>query len=188
MIRRVEGFTKYIAIAGFTDVNIRHVDGLLKDVRENLGHVHVQFFDARFVATDEHLYFAALNALQAFEHGLNRSRNLAVEVMLYASAQRQITNAVNLIGITPDSNRVAIVIISETEPEADAALEMLSNLIEGQRKDAVLALTDSKIATIRRLFGISDLELQASSAGRVSREQALVDLVVEHVALLATER
>ena len=119
MIKQVEGFNKYIAIAGFRNTQISDVDHLLNLVREKLGAVTVQFFDAKLVAGWQHLYFATLNALKAFKNKTNISKNLAVECLLYASARRQIKVALNLMGIRQDSSQVAVLVIANEESVAE---------------------------------------------------------------------
>lgn len=187
MLKKVEEFNKHIAIAGFRNVKIDNIDEFFRNVRRKLKTVHVQFFNAKLVASKEHLYFATLNALKAFASRLNRSKSLAVETLLYASAQRQIRNAVDMIGINPNSRDVAVLIIAETRQQVDAALESVSELMSAQRDDDALELTDEKFVHIKKLFGISDIELEAKLTKEGFQKEALVDLVIEHVALLATE-
>ena len=57
-----------------------------------------------------------------------------------------------------------------------------------ERDDNVLELTDEKIEGIERLFEVSDLEIEAKLRGEGLEKEALVDLIIEHVALLATKR
>jgi KEOPS complex subunit Cgi121 len=187
LTNRPEAINKYIAIAGFRNVKIRDVNHFLESVRREAHEAHVQFFDAKLIASWQHLYFAALNALKAFEEKLNISNSLAVEVLLYASAQRQIRKAVDMLGIKPDSSHVAVLVIAETKQEADITLEAISKLISGKRDDHILELTDEKFEGIKRLFGISDLEIEAKLKKEGLEKEALVDLVIEHVALLATQ-
>lgn len=187
MLRKVEEFDKCVAIAGFKNVKINDIDEFFRNIRKKLKYAHAQFFDAKLVASRDHLYFAALNSLKAFENGSNRSRDMAIEALLYATAQRQIRNAVDIIGITQNSNDVAVLIITSTEQQADDALETISELLSGLRNDAVLELTEEKFDDIKRLFRISDMELEANLVEEGFEKKALVDLVVEHVALLAAE-
>ena len=161
MIKKLEGFNKYFAIAGFINVRIDDFNNFFDQVREKTKDAHIQFLDAGLVAGWEHLYFAVLNALKAFEGGLNISNSLAVEALLYASAQRQISKAVGLLGIKPESPHIAVLVVSETKKRIDTALEIVSQLISAERDDDILELTDEKVGDIRRLFGISDLELEA---------------------------
>lgn len=188
MPEKMEETDKYITIAGFRNVKIDNVNEFFKIVQKKLENIEVQFFDAKLVASKDHIYFAALNALTAFENRLNRSKRLAIEVLLYASAQRQIKNAVDMIGINPNSTEVAVLIITKTKQQAETALEKVSELISGLRDDAVLELTDRKFAGIKKLFEISEMELEAKSTRKGFKKEELIDLVIEHVALLATER
>ncbi|NIP67274.1 hypothetical protein GWN63_04445 [Candidatus Bathyarchaeota archaeon] len=188
MIQKLEEFEKYVAIAGFRNPKIRDVDRFFNRIRKETGEVEVQIFDAHRIASWEHLYFATLNSLRVFEDSLNISNSLAMETLLYASAQRQIDKAIELLGIKSDSSQIAVLVVAETQKEASSTLERVSKLVSGDRDDRVLELTDEKIEEIRRLFHISDLELESKLRRKGLEKQALVDLVIEHVALLATRR
>jgi tRNA threonylcarbamoyladenosine modification (KEOPS) complex Cgi121 subunit len=189
LIQKLEGFDKYIAIAGFRNVKIRNVDRFFVLVKEKVGNASVQFFDAKLIAGWQHLYFAALNAVNAFKNKLNISNNLAIEILLYASAQRQIREAVKLIGIQPNSREVAVVILANTRGEASSLLGAISTMLKGSiQDDKLLELTDDKVKAIRKLFGISDIELEAVTEKENKEKEALKELVIEHVALLVTQR
>ena len=187
MIEEIEEFNKYIAIEGYRDAKIDDPEEFLNSVRRKTKPAEVQFFNARLVAGKDHLYFAALNALTAFKSGVNRSRSLAVETLLYASAQRQIKHAVKMIGINPSSTEVAVLIVAMTRQQADTAVKAVSELMPGQRDECVLELTDEKFADLQKFFGISNMELESKLATKGLRKEALVDLVIEQVALLTTE-
>jgi len=188
LIKKLEDFNMYVAIVGFRNVKIMDVNGFFNLVRKRVKEAHVQFFDATLIAGWEHLYFAALNALNAFKNKQNISNSLAVEALLFASAQRQITKAVETLGIRPESSQVAVLIIAETRQKATATLEIISKTISGERDDKTLELTDEKIEGIKSLFDISNLELKAKLRKEGLEREALIDLVIEHAALLATQR
>ncbi|MEM3765480.1 MAG: KEOPS complex subunit Cgi121 [Candidatus Bathyarchaeia archaeon] len=188
MLKLLEEFGKYVAVASFRNVKVTSVEDFLETVRKCLAkNVEVQFFDAGLVATWQHLYFAALNALNAFQNGTNISRSLAVETLLYASAQRQIRKAMSLLGVKPHSEAVAVLILGERAEDVETALKAISKIVGGRHDDTVLELSRKKIEAIRKVFQISDVELEAVFKGN-DLEQALVSLVIERVALLATER
>jgi len=187
LTKRLGDVNKYVAIAGFRNVKIKDVNYFLERVRREVGEAHVQFFDAKLIASQQHLYFAALNALKAFEKKLNISNSLAIEVLLYASAQRQIKKAVDMLGIKTHSSQVAVLVIADAKRGADIALEAVSGLISGERDDYVLELTDEKFEGVKKLFGVSDLEIEAKLRKEGLEREALVDLVIEHVALLTTQ-
>jgi len=177
----------HIAVAGFRNVKIADTNGFLDHVRREAKEAHVQFFNAKLIAGQQHLYFAALNALKAFENKSNISSSLAIEALLYASAQRQIRKALDTLGLKQDSSQVAVLIMAEKKQEIHDCLKVVSKLIPGERNDSVLELTDEKSGGIKELFGISELEIGAKLGRKGLEREALVDLVVEHVALLATQ-
>lgn len=183
----LEGFNQHLTIAGFRDVKIEDVDKFFQTVRNKTGDVCVQFFDASLIAGREHLHFAALNALNAFKNKTNISSNLSLETLLYASAQRQIREAVKAIGIKLHTSVVAVLALSENCDQASAVLKTVSKLLEGRRDDSVIDLTDDKIPDLKRLFDISNSELEAKKNHPDAEKQALVDLVIEHMALLVTQ-
>ena len=187
MIKQAKEFNRYIAIAGFKNVHINNVDHILNMVRQKTHNAVVQLFNAEVVAGSHHLYFAALNALKAFKNGTNISKNLAVECLLYASAKRQIKSALGLVGIKEGSSQVAVLIVADEKIFAERSLVEISNWIHGKRSDEVLDMSKEKIAHIRRVFNISEVELAAKQEAN-GEEKALSDLVIEHMALLVTRR
>lgn len=187
MLRFVEEFRKHVLMTGF---NVNPIDapeellGLIN--REKPSNVETQVFDAESIATWEHLYFAVLNALMAFKTKSNFSRSLAMETILYASGQRQIRKATEILGVKPGSAKIASVLIGENAESLESTLSQILNKIGAQRDETVLELTEAKAANIRRIFRISDGELDSVMKGCETKE-ALTNLVIERMALLITE-
>ncbi|MBC7129743.1 hypothetical protein H5T51_00795 [Candidatus Bathyarchaeota archaeon] len=187
MLRQIEEFRKFVAIAGFRDVKINNVEAFIKKVGSQVNSdIAFQFFDARFVATWQHLYFAALKALKAFSNSENISRNLAIEILLYASAQRQIRKAMEILGIKSNSSEIALLVVGKTAEQAEAALSMIAKSIPGKRDDSVLSLSEDKKKALMEVFEISDVELETMCRG--NEEETIVDLIIERMALLAVQR
>jgi len=159
---------------------------LKKVNRERPPGVEVQFFDARYIATWRHLYFAALNALTAFNNEENVSKSLAMETLLYAAGDQQIKRATEQIGIKPVSRHLAVLIVGKENRTIRAAFSIISKNIDGQRDEKVLELSKEKIATIQKTFDISKTELMTVME-RDDVDRALIDLVIERMALLSTE-
>jgi KEOPS complex subunit Cgi121 len=179
----------YVAISGFKNAKIGEVNNFFVSVRKELSNiVAVQFFDAQLIATWEHLYFAALNALTALENKTNISNNPAMETLLFASAQRQITKATETMGVKSTTKDVAVVIIAKSQRSAEDALKIVQDLISADPDDSVLDIDQGKFDKIRRFFHISDRELAAKLQKKGLEKEALVDLAIEHGALLATQR
>jgi tRNA threonylcarbamoyladenosine modification (KEOPS) complex Cgi121 subunit len=186
LLKYFEEFGEYVEITGFSNVQIEDAESFLKATRREQQDTAVQFLNAELVATWQHLYFAVLNALTAFRNKSNISKNVAVEVMLYASAQRQIRKAIALVGVKRDSANVAVVIISESADAVKTVLAAVSKRVGSEPDETVLALSNNKVRSIRKAFGISERELETVvKAG--DAEQALVNLVIERVALLSTQ-
>lgn len=188
MLKFAEEFQKYVLISGFREVKISDPERFLRFIAAEKGSgLEIQIFDAEGIATWQHLYFAVLDALVAFENSANISRSLMMEVMLYASAQRQIRKATEILGIKSASTKMAVVIVGQKAEELEPAVLMISNQTRAERDEEVLELTGEKMAHIQRIFEITSEELRA-----VMKEddvkKALVDLVIERMALLATGR
>jgi KEOPS complex subunit Cgi121 len=188
LLKYIEEFGKYAAITGFRNVKIRDTKEFLKRIhKEKLANVETQFFDAKYVASWEHLYFAVLNALTAFKNKENISKSIAMETLLYASAQRQIRKAMELLGIKPETSEIAVLIIGENSETVKSALSMISASATAQHDDTVLELSEEKKRVIQKTFGISDLELK-TVLKKEGLEEALTNLVIEQMALLSTQR
>ena len=187
MSKRTVKPNENISIIGFTNVQIADINDFFEHFRTENVEAHVQFFDATHVAGPQHLYFAAVNALNAFEKGTNISNNLAIETLLYASAQRQIKKAVKMLGIKQDSSEVAALIITENQHRKDESLRLITRTVPGERDDSILELTSKKTVEIRKLFGISNLEFEAKLEKEGLEKEALTDLVIERMALLGTK-
>jgi KEOPS complex subunit Cgi121 len=187
MTEKQEEPNEHITIVGFKNVQIENINAFLEHFRKQNRGASVQFFDAKHVAGPQHMYFAALNALNAFDKNTNISNNLAVETLLYASAQRQIKKAVEMLGIKQDSLEVAALIMTENRHKKTGYLRLVTKIVPGERDDSVLELTDKKIKNIKKLFKISDIEFEAKLEREELEKEALTDLVIERMALLGTK-
>jgi KEOPS complex subunit Cgi121 len=187
MTEKTEQNNKHIIIAGFRNVQIKDINAFLDQFRkENIG-AAVQFFDAKHVAGPQHLHFAALHALNAFKKNNAISNNLAVEALLYASGQRQIKKAVKMLGIKQDFSEVAALIITDSNHKKLDILKQVAENVPGKQDNSVIELTDKKVGKLKKLFKISDLELEAKLKKEGLEKEAISDLVIERMALLVTK-
>lgn len=184
MLHQFEEYVKYAEITGFRNIDFQKAEAFLKSHRKQANHTELQFFDADLIATQEHLYFAILDALQAFRGKTNISKSLAVEAMLFASAKRQIQRAIEHIGVKPDGKNVAVVIIADDSEATSAQLEALVVYFGCRPDETVLQLTKEKQKRIQSAYEITDTEIKTIK-GPV--EQAIVNLIIEHMALLSTQ-
>lgn len=181
-----QGLDENIIIVGFSNVKIEDINTFLEQFRkENI--IPIQFFDAKQIAGNQHLYFAAINALNAFNKKTNISNNMAVEALLFASGQRQIKKAVKMLGIKEDTSEVAVLLMPKNSHEKKKYLRLITQIIPGERNNNVLELTKKKIDDIMKLFKISDIEFKTKLKKEGLEKEALTDLVIERIALLVTK-
>ena len=168
---------KYLEITGFRAVKFADAETFLKANRQGpKQNSDTQFFDADLIATHQHLYFSALYALQAFKNKTN---------MLYASAQRQIQRAIQRLGIKPQTTNMAAIIVSKDPTEIAGLLKSIEACVGSAAEDNVLEMSQAKEEKICIAFQITDAELDSVITG--TKREAVVDLVIERAALLATQ-
>ncbi|MCL4429315.1 MAG: KEOPS complex subunit Cgi121 [Chloroflexi bacterium] len=186
MLQYMKEYAQYVEITGYQGVTFDKAEAFLKANRKQTRqNVDIQFFDAQLIATQEHLYFAVLNALQAFKNKTNLSKSPAMETILYASAQRQIQKAIERCGIKPQTTSMAGAIIGEDPKQIQNALQAVTKSVGSEPDESVLDLTKSKETNIKKAFEITEEELKTLENGNGKR--AIVNLVIERVALLATQ-
>ena len=89
------------------------------------------------------------------------------------------------IGIKPETASIAVTIIGEDPKQIVNLLKELTECVGSEPDYAVLALTEEKKEKICKAFEITDEELSTST--KDNAEKAIVDLVIERVALLSTK-
>lgn len=187
MLRPIEEYGSYVEIVGFRNVRIKDPQRILQEIAKGKpSDVEVQLFDASAVATWQHLYFAALNAIKSFENGENMAKTLSMETLLYAASEHQITRATEKIGIKSCVLNVAALIIGREQRRIESVLSQISVILRSQRDDGVLEISKSKYKNIVKTFEINPRELGAVAENDVS-ESALIDLIIERMALLSTQ-
>jgi KEOPS complex subunit Cgi121 len=159
----------------------------LKEVRSKIPASEVQFFDGGRVAGKEHLEIAVINASHASKSGIGISRSLAMETLLYASAQRQIDAAITRAGVDQASKIVGFVAFSQSEEDAKVLEGRIAQIVGAELNEELLDdWSEKKTRSIAELYGISTTELEAVKMPREKIERAIMRAVVERVALLST--
>ena len=180
----IKGSDKAANIGGFRGVTLNDVDELLNRLSRAISPAFFQIFDAARIAGWSHLYMATVNAVGAFESGSSISRGLGIEMLLYASCQDQISRALDVVGVGPETENLALVVLGEGPVEAEAAFGKTVGIL-GEADDSVLGLDEIKFREIVKVFGVSENELEAVGG---ERDKALTSLLVEKGALLPLRR
>jgi KEOPS complex subunit Cgi121 len=128
--------------------------------------------NAELVCGIDHLRSAVAHAIRAFERKKNVSSTLSIETLLYASGERQISKAMEKMGIAEGAEGAVIVFFGVED--IDGTLRSLGL----ERDDSVIETSKEKV--IR--FGITKNEID------MVPEDSLSDLVLERIAFVEIQK
>src|SRR2546422_4022772 len=182
---KLDGFI--FSVLGFTDIKIPSPDVSIGELRRKFAGSEVQIMRADRVAGLEHLSFAAENAVRAVKQGRGRSKSIAMETLLFTSAQRQISRAVERLGVTPQTREVVMTIFSRQSLNEDEVNALAQSVFGGRRLDGVIEISSGKkIRELCRSYGISSEELAAARLPSERVNSLVKRLILERSALLST--
>lgn len=160
---------------------ISDVDGFLRKLLEfaTEEQLVIQVLNAEVIYGKEHLLSAAEHALRSFTQGTNATNSLALEILLYAAGERQITKAIKKMGIGAGRQKLAFILLDPTKQRKtrkvlDSSFEKLLCMFHLTPDDTVL---EGTIDTLKR-FGITDQERQTVPQDKYG------DLILERVAMV----
>jgi tRNA threonylcarbamoyladenosine modification (KEOPS) complex Cgi121 subunit len=183
MMDEIDGH--YLLSLAFDNARIADPEKTLRRLRSANNRVQVQLLKAHLVAGPEHLRFAARNALRSFGGRNQRSKSLAVELLLFISCQRQISKAISFLGVEPSDDQVVLVALSESK-EALLEFENVSTSLLGESDESLVEIaSERKLGEIQRSYEVSKKEMEATRFEGESDAQVLKRLIVERSALLS---
>ena len=158
----IDNFEIYGFKANITDVRktLDFIENLKKDYN-----CIIQIFDAKHIATKNHIRHSIYQAINAFNRKKNLANDFSVEMILRASAQRQISKAFNILGIKKGKMDLCIVIYN---PSSEIYNELSSKFT---RDDSVLS---SDTSILQKVYDISDEELSI-----IHIENILIDKITK---------
>ncbi len=151
----------------------------------------LQLFNSEMIATHFHILVSAQYALHAFDTSRGISNTVGTEMLLYASAQRQIIDAIQRIGVKPGSSNVAAVAISSRKDVIHRILTTVARVLSGQMNDSVLGInTPTKATIIKAAFGITEEELNSArmEGDPKSVEWAITRRVLSRISIMAVSK
>ncbi len=159
------------AIGIITDINkyISHLEQVSKRYQ-----IELQIINAAYVYGKDHLQSAVTHAQRAFKQKRNSCKTLAMEIMLYASGERQIQKALPKIGIAQTTKEFAIIILHKKKIDINKLKKEIADTTNLLFTDAVLGGSKE---TINR-WGFTQKEMQTVP------EYKYGDLILEKVALV----
>lgn len=140
--------------------------------------VVIQALDAELVCSKDHIVSAVEHAIRAFREGRNKADDLSIEVLLYASGERQIKEAIKKMGVKEGKSRIALVVLHSTSGIKGRVSR--SELVEFIKKLGLRVNDDVLVGNKEKLkkFGITEEEL-----GTVNEDRQL-ELVLERIAMV----
>jgi len=156
-----------IEIAGFK-ANIKDIQETLETIN-NLSQCSngcvIQLMNAKAIAGKKHLFHGIIHGLNAFLRGENLANNLGIEICVRVSGQRQISKALDILGLKKGKMDLAAVLINCP----DNTLGELNKIFD--RDDNVI-IPDSTV--LKDIYNVSDEELAI-----LDIEDILIDQVSE---------
>jgi len=180
----IKGSMLSVAIGGFREVPIESFVSLFTIVSAAASPEQFQLLDAEKVAGWNHLYMAVVNAVKRIDNGTAISKNLPVETLITVSCQDQITKSFETLGVNSSTRNLAIIVFSNDIFEAEKSFKRVEEKL-GHSDDTVLQMSPAKYETLKRLFGIKELEIKALG---IDASEALTSILVERGALLSLNR
>jgi tRNA threonylcarbamoyladenosine modification (KEOPS) complex Cgi121 subunit len=109
-----------------------------------------------------------------------------MEILLFVSGTRQISEAVRRVGINPETERTAALAVLPANVDQAKMAEYLAGIFKEKDDDSLLdKWTTLRRSTVMRIFGIEDKELKAAMRDDERIERAIERLAIERSAMLA---
>lgn len=143
----------------------------MNDINKISKNCTVQLLNADGIAGYEHILHATVHAVKSFERNENIAKDLGLEICVRASAQRQISKALSILGIKEGEMNVCAVAVDCSENIMDEVESILD-----KRDDDVLK---PDTALLKDIYGISDAEIETS--------KSISNVMVERTTLLILE-
>ena len=128
----------------------------------------IQLLRADGIGGEEHLMHATIQAIKSFERNENIAKDAGLEICVRASAQRQITLALNVLGIKEGYMEVCVVALNCGTNVFNRLEKFL-----GIKNDDVLKPNED---ILKRIYNISNEEIKASGS--------IIRTLIERTALL----
>jgi KEOPS complex subunit Cgi121 len=159
-----------IQVTGYKS-NINNFKQLMHDISKFNPECTIQLMNAEGIAGKKHVIHATIHAIKSFSRKENISNDLGLEICVRASGQRQISQALKMLGIKNGDLKVCAIAVNCEEN----IMEKLQDVL-GEREDKVLEADDDKL---KELYGISSVEIE--TAGSISK------ILMERTSLLIIE-
>lgn len=143
-----------IQIAGFKS-DLKDFKIAIEDLNKKYPDCVIQLMDADAVAGVEHVLHSTIHAIKSFNRNENIASDEGLEICVRTSGQRQISQAINMLGIRNGKLNICAVAV-------DCKSDIMEDLdgVIGLRDDSVLEPDTNKLKSI---YKISDIQLKTNT-------------------------
>lgn len=188
MLFELAEFGRFVWISGFEN-GLENVDTILRALQESYPNAVLQLVDLDRAAGSRFLLLAIVNALRSFGSKQPISKTLGMEVLLYVSGSRQISEAVKLVGVTPTTKRIAAIVVGTSKEEINGSGELVSRLLNEESCDETVdQWSDERLKNVCAVYDIGPKELQATLRKGEDSAKAVERLAIERSAMLAIKK
>lgn len=144
----------------------------------------VQLYDLKLINSLEHLYSAVLFGERGFKHEINISNQKALEYLLYASLQRQIKIAIELLGLKliqqVEEIPIAISITGKNQKDIQSSANKLISKFKIEISDThKLLKRRDKLEELMNVYEIEEFEVKNALSLIKKRNVNMVDAELE---------
>jgi KEOPS complex subunit Cgi121 len=164
-------------------------DALVKLASEkDEGIYAIQFLDSSLIVSIGHLLSAAQNAVNAWKGDYMLTRGLDAEILVYASAQRQISRAIENLGIRDGLQSIALVVVGGSKKDVRNVITKMITKVGEEAKTAFVPDRE-RLERIMHHYGVNEKEVKALTDSDEIEiwAEALSRCVVSRVSLVALD-
>lgn len=140
-----------IQIAGFK-YNVSDLKELMDKINLISSDCTLQLLNADAVGGYEHVLHSTIHAIKAFKRKQNIANDLGIEICVRASAQRQISKALNIVGIKEGKMNICTVAVNCRED----VMERIEDILNF-RDDSILKPNEK---SLKKIYNITDKEIE----------------------------
>jgi len=178
----------YAWISAF-NATVQAPEDIFRITAEKCPDVSVQLVDLDRVPGQRYLKLATVNAAKSFRSKQPIAKTLAMELLLYISAEKQIVRALKTVGITAETHRIAALAVGQRRDQVLAAAKFLATTLGQESEDQLLdEWSRQRIENVRSSFDIRGQEVEAIIQENETEARAVERLAVERSAMLAAKR
>jgi len=154
--------------------NIKGIDSFLKKINSISQEYNfvIQVFNAEMIYDKIHLISAVEHAIRAIDQKTNTTNSLEMEILLYASGERQLKLAIPKMGVKKGKGNIALVFTGDKISKNN--IKGVLKQLELEREDKVL---EGDVNTLKK-FGLKNKEIETV------KQEKIGHLILEKIAMV----